>query len=348
MTNIYDICIFTLGCKVNQTEGFELGEKFLERGYTVTHELKPAINYIINTCSVTAEADAKSRQCISRALKQNPNAKIFIIGCASEFDKKAFESKDSIELVIGAKDKETAFEQIAPYIVKMDVLYHPILKQKSRRRAYIKIQDGCDNYCSYCIVPYLRGNSVSKPLDEIIFEAKRLEGKVDEIALTGICVSDYKINDTFALKNLIAAFEYVNIAKKFIGSLTPTIIDDELLQVLKKSGFYPPFHLSVQSGSDTVLKRMNRYYTAELMLEKIALMRRVFPNCDITADIIVGFPKESEEEFNETLEFIKNAKFNNIHVFPYSIKQGTKASKMPQVPIDIRKKRVKLIKDFQV
>ncbi|MCL2847199.1 MAG: MiaB/RimO family radical SAM methylthiotransferase [Firmicutes bacterium] len=351
MKNLFDICIFTLGCKVNQTEGFELGERFLEKGFTVIHELQSANNYIINTCSVTQEADSKSRQCISRALKQNKDAKIFVIGCASEFDKSAFEGRDNVELVVGAKDKSTAFEQILPFVRTNVIGYTNFIKKEiktSRRRAYIKIQDGCDNYCSYCIVPYLRGASTSKPLEEIILEAKNLEGKVDEIAFTGICISDYKIDGELSLKKLIAEFQQIKIPKKFIGSLTPTIVDEELLRTLSQSGFCPPFHLSVQSGSDTVLRRMNRNYAAKEMLEKIDLIRRVFPKAEITADIIAGFPKESEMEFNETLEFIKQANFTDIHAFPYSAKKGTVAEKLPQLPMSLRKERVKIIKNIHI
>ena len=338
-----DICIFTLGCKVNQAEGYAIGDAFMQQGYTVAYNFEPAHYYIINTCAVTNEADAKSRQAISRAIKLNQKAKIFVMGCSSTFDKNAYLNKQNVVSVFGTDEKE----QVIPAILQSIITARSIcgLPQKSRKCTYIKIQDGCNNYCSYCIVPYLRGESRSRPIADIIAEAKSLEGKAQEILLVGINISDYNHGGKSALTQLIAEFKSINIPTKKIGSLTPTVITNELLLALQESGFAPHFHISIQSGSDSVLKRMNRKYTASQALQKIDLIRQVFEKPYIMTDIICGFALETDEEFAQTQDFLTKAQFDTLHIFPYSVREGTTAAKLPQLPMRLRRNRAKILKE---
>jgi len=359
-----DFCIFTLGCKVNQTEGQSLGESIAAEGYSVTFDFILAHNYIINTCSVTGEADKKSRQCVARALKMNASANIFVVGCSTQFDANAFMAKPNVRLVAGTANKTLALAQILEFVKKenppaVNTTLAPVapikistqlnntfeslsMPFKSRTRAYIKVQDGCNRFCTYCIVPYLRGRSRSRNLQEIISEAAVLSKTTQEIVITGICLSDYTIDDKPALVDLIKAFKEIKVRKR-IGSLYPDSITQELLLALQESGFCNHFHLSIQSGSDGILKRMGRKYTAQDILDKVALIRQMFPDCSITSDIIAGFGGETQEEFSETVELLKTANFSDMHVFPYSERKGTKAADMPQIAKPLRRERAKML-----
>lgn len=348
--------VFSLGCRVNTYEGQAIVEKLIENGYEATDELVSADYYVLNTCSVTAEADKKSRQAVARAKKLNPNAKIFICGCSSQNNAKRFEEKDGVIFISGVSKKSEFVDKILRFIktgeneVKTDVCDLPTVYEDSyvarltTARAFVKIQDGCNNFCSYCIIPYLRGRSRSRSIESIKKEIELFVGKTKEVVLTGINVSAYGRDIGTSLKCLILALKDVPLRKRF-GSLECMVIDEELLSCMKESGFCPSFHLSMQSGCDKTLADMNRKYTSEKFLQIVALIRKYFPDAGITTDVIAGFPQESNEDFEKTYETCKRAKFMHMHVFPYSEREGTRASKMIQVPKQLRVERAdKLIK----
>lgn len=335
------IAVMTLGCKVNKYESDSLIKKLEEKGYDTTDKLEFADVFVINTCAVTGEAEKKSRQMIARCKKFNENAKIFVCGCASQHNSKQFLDKD-VEVVMGVSGKAKIIEfiensakntektpqkheiiEILPEIYQDD-----LFAKQSRTRAYIKIQDGCNNFCSYCIIPYLRGRSRSRDLDSIINEAKMLGDDIKEIVLTGINVTDYKINGQAGLLTLLQNLD--GLGKRLrLSSMEETLVGEEFIAGLSKlKNFCPHFHLSLQSGSDSVLKRMNRHYTAEEFKKSVNLIRKYFPLAGITTDVIVGFPNESDEEFEETYKFIEEIKFSQLHIFKYSMREGTVASKI--------------------
>jgi len=331
--------VFTLGCKVNQCESQEIVNMLDVFGFRTATNLGYADLYIINSCSVTNEADKKSRQAIARVKKFNEKAVVVVIGCAVE---KGYETRDNVEL-IGAKDKiEKLRKFVGNNFVRISNAGAAALGcTNSKMRPMIKIQDGCNRFCSYCIVPYLRGRSVSRPVDEIINEVSQYKNIAKEIVLAGIDIAAY--DDLIGLiKELGKNFK--NDFRFRLGSLEQSIITKEFLIALKENNFCEHFHLSLQSGSDSVLKRMNRHYTAELFLEKVHMIREFFPLAAITTDIIAGFPGETEEEFEATLNLINKAKFSNIHTFPFSARKGTKAFEMDgQLSPQIKKERANKI-----
>jgi len=341
--------VFSLGCRVNQYEGQSMVKKLIEHGYQATDRLEYADAYIINTCSVTSEADKKSRQAVARVKKLNANAKVYILGCSSQNNSKPFSEKDGVILVGGVADKMQFVTkiidtlsgkcdktvEIAPLPTVYEDDFSPSL---TNSRAYIKVQDGCNNFCSYCIIPYLRGRSRSRSLDSVYNEAKELIGKTRELVITGINVSAYGKDIGLTLVDLINRLADIPMRKRF-GSLECTVINDEMLQAMVNSGFCGSFHLSMQSGCDSVLKKMNRHYTSSEFLAIVELIRKYYPDAGITTDVIAGFPEESEDEFLQTLETCKSAGFLHMHVFPYSEREGTKASKMQQVDKAVRVER---------
>lgn len=331
------ICILTLGCKVNKYESDALMNNLLEKGYDVSEELERADVYVINTCAVTAEAEKKSRQMIAKCRKLNNFSKIFICGCASEHNPKQFIEKD-VTYVSGVAGKLKITEFIDNLSTETKNLKNilPLPKQyednlfakQSRTRAYIKIQDGCDNFCSYCIIPYLRGRSRARELSSILEEAQKLDDNIKEIVLTGINVTDYKINGEKGLLKLLQELDKLDKRLR-LSSMEESLMTEEFVQGISKlKNFCPHFHLSLQSGCDETLKRMNRHYTTKQFKESVDLIRKFFSLPGITTDVIVGFPNETEEEFNKTYEFIKAVNFSQLHIFPYSQRQGTAASKL--------------------
>lgn len=335
------IAILTLGCKVNKYESDALEYELNLKGFKTTDSLEPADVYVINTCAVTGEAEKKSRQMIARCRKFNKNARILICGCASQHNQKQFLDK-YVDYVSGTSGKYKIAKIIEEISKNHDfsIKNHKNIDQlpsdyedgmiakQNRTRAYIKIQDGCNNFCSYCIIPYLRGRSRSRPIFSIINEVARLDDDIREVVLTGINVTDYKIDGQ---KGLAILLEELNTMGKRLrlGSVEDTLVDEEFVRKLSTfDNFCPHFHLSLQSGSAGVLKRMNRHYTPQQFAESVKLIRRYFPKAGITTDVIVGFPDETEEEFEETYKFIKEVGFSQLHIFQYSQREGTVASKL--------------------
>lgn len=321
------IVIFNLGCKVNDYECDVMFNKLLDRGYEVSNCLEYADYYIINTCAVTKEAERKSRQAIARALKYNQNAKVYICGCASEHNALQF-AKSNVVFVTGIQDKiaVTDFDSSGVSVLPIDKIYQEIGYAKpTKTRSFVKIQEGCNNFCSYCLIPYLRGRSRSRQLEDVIGEIEYITNYTEEIVLTGIDLSSYGKDSGTSLKELLERLKgYKNRFR--LGSLEASLITVELLEVLvAMDNFCPQFHLSFQNGDDSVLKDMNRHYTVAQFIEKVELIRKYYSNANITTDIIVGYPTESEENFNNTIQAVRDIEFGNIHIFPYSKREGTRA-----------------------
>ncbi|MCH5163929.1 MAG: tRNA (N(6)-L-threonylcarbamoyladenosine(37)-C(2))-methylthiotransferase MtaB [Clostridiales bacterium] len=339
--------VFSLGCKVNAYEGQAIINLLERMGYEVSDKPEAADVYILNTCSVTAEADKKSRQAVERLKKFNRDAKILVLGCSSQNSPERYLCNDTVTAVSGVGGKIEAVKRFIDEISKkaerfygtgLPGIYEDNLSPAATKtRGYIKIQDGCDNFCSYCRIPYLRGRSRSRKVDSIVREAQEVATHSKEIILTGINVSDYYSSGS-GLTELVYALKDIP-ARKRLSSLECEVVDERLLVALKECGFCDHFHLSLQSGSDAVLKRMNRHYTVEEYLEKVELIYKHFPEAAITTDMIAGFPTETEEDHIIGMETARKAKFAAIHVFPYSEREGTTAAKLPQLEKAIRSHR---------
>ena len=325
------VSILTLGCKVNKYESDALIFELKNRGIEATDKLEEADAYIINTCAVTNEAEKKSRQMLERARKFNKNAKIFVMGCASQNRPVQFEDKN-VNYIVGTAGKKKLLDQLenlGKTLYELPTDYEDdLFSAQTLSRAYIKIQDGCNHFCTYCIIPYLRGRSRSRSLESIEAEVEKLPETVKEIVLVGIDVSDYKIDGERALATVLKALDKYNKRLR-LSSMEDNLIDEKFLKTLKQlKNFCPHFHLSLQSGSDDVLKKMNRNYTTQEFENSVNLIRKYFPMAGITTDIIVGFPTETEEHFEQTMQFVERVKFSQLHIFPYSKRDGTVASKL--------------------
>ena len=333
--------VFTLGCKVNECESDSLISGLINLGYEVSDKLEKADLYIVNTCAVTAEAEKKSRQMASRIRKLSSEAKIIFTGCAVQKDPKQFENKSSDFLLTGVFNKNDILSMLSEkgnHVAPPCDKFEELLPTKSlRTRAYVKVQDGCNNFCSYCIIPYLRGRTRSRNPNSVYQEIKSVNAK--EVVINGINLSAYNY-DGVGLTGLIKELKDLPCRIR-LGSLEVNVIDREFLSALKElKNFAPHFHLSLQSGSNSVLKTMNRHYTANEYLEKVNLIREYFADAGITTDIIVGFPTETDENFNETIELVKKVNFSDIHPFPLSSRSGTVASKMQDLSGEIKKQRL--------
>lgn len=326
--------VFTLGCKVNEVESASIMAALERNGWEVSDKLGYADIFVLNTCAVTCEAEKKSRQLVARAKKYNEQAKIFVCGCASEKSRQSFEEK-GVTFVSGATDKGEVIAAIcADFGGECSGLLYP---KQTKTRAFIKIQDGCNNFCSYCIIPYLRGREKSRKIEDICAEIENCD--CPEVVLTGINISSYNDNGK-GLPALISALAHVKKRIR-LGSLECSVITEELLSALKGlQDFAPQFHLSLQSGSSSVLKTMNRHYTREQFLEKCALIYKFFPEGAITTDIISGFPTETDEEFEESLSIISAARFARVHAFSFSPREGTVAFRMKDLPAAVKAERL--------
>ena len=346
----------SLGCKVNSYESNALKEELIKEGYTYS-EVDPDVIFI-NTCSVTATADQKSRQHIRKLIKAYPNAISVVMGCYSQGHHKFIFDEIKPNIVVGTSNRDKI-----PSLIKEFEKNHQnidltedsprkfnyeelgVSKYADMARAYLKIEDGCDNFCSYCLIPYLRGKMRSRPFKEILEEAIALvEHGYKEIVLTGIHIGGYgkDLEGNINFSSLVKALLGIpNLYRLRISSLEASEIDDELIELINtRDNLAKHFHIPLQSGSDTVLKRMNRKYDTQTFLEKLTKIREVCPNVTFTTDVIVGFPGESEEEFLETFEFIQKCGFNMLHVFPFSSREGTVAARLPNhIPPHIKKER---------
>ena len=341
--------VYTLGCKVNDVESGSLIRGLEEMGYEVSREMEKADLYIVNTCAVTAEAERKSRQTVGKALKQNPAARVIVCGCASEKNAAAFVEKlqngGRVYAITGAKRKGKVLEIVrsdfAPTLkTEDDPRYDELPTPKClKTRSFVKIQDGCNRFCSYCVIPYLRGRSRSRTLESAVAEI--LSSTAWETVVTGIDVSDYRDERGRDLADLMLAVKDADTRIR-LGSLEVGLITERFLDALSAlKNFAPQFHLSLQSGSDKVLKSMNRRYTRAEYLEKCGMIYERFPLAAITTDIIVGFPTETEEDFLDSLSIVTEAGFSAVHAFPYSPREGTNAYKRyKELPYAVKKERL--------
>ena len=335
--NTKKIVVFTLGCKVNQYDSDAMLNILSAGGFDVSDEMEVADIYIVNTCAVTAEAERKSRQTVTKILKLNPDAEIYVCGCASQRDKIQFD-RDGVRYVSGTDGKIALAKELVEKVqndVDMPECSFEIGKEfeendgvlSLRTRHYIKVQDGCNNFCSYCIIPYLRGRSRSRDLEGIRAELDKAVTVAKEIVITGINLSAYGKDKDSSLADLLRAVKDYPVRMR-LGSLEVGVIDRDLLDATKEMyDFCPHFHLSLQSGDDTTLKKMNRHYTTAEYENAVKLIREYYPNAAITTDIIVGFPTETEEQFVASMNFAKRIGFSDIHCFPYSSRKGTVAGK---------------------
>ncbi len=344
--------VYTLGCKVNDVESGSLIAGLEAMGYEVSRELGEADLVVVNTCAVTAEAERKSRQLVGRAAKFAPRGKIIVCGCASQKNPSVFLGKgDNVYLVTGAQEKGKILEEIAVGLQEKKIaviaakagVYEAMPMPKClKTRDFVKIQDGCNRFCTYCIIPYLRGRSRSRSLESIVEEVAR--STAEEVVLTGIDVSAYCDERGRDFCDLLKALQ--DIDKRIrVGSMEVSLVTDEFLAATKAmKNFAPHFHLSLQSGSDKVLKSMNRHYTREEYLAACKKIYETFENASITTDIIVGFPTEEEEDFLDSLRMVEEAGFAQIHAFPYSPREGTNAYKRyKELPSAVKKERVERI-----
>lgn len=348
----------TLGCKVNQYETDGMIELLKEAGMSAVSFEEKADVYLINTCSVTNMADKKSRQMIHRAKKLNPDAVVIAAGCYVQAAKDKLMEDDRISIIIGNNKKKDIVRILEDYLqagvtdegmldISAEKEYEPLTINSTleHTRAYVKIQDGCNQFCSYCIIPYVRGRIRSRDIASIIEEVERLAlTGVKEIVLTGIHISSYgkdKENEV-GLADVIDAISKIESIKRIrLGSLEPSIITDEFIdRIVDNEKVCPHFHLSLQSGCNTVLKRMNRKYTCEEYFEKCEMLRKAFDRPALTTDVIVGFPGETEEEFQETVDYLTKLNLYEMHIFKFSPRQGTVAAGMKdQVAPEIKNQR---------
>lgn len=353
------IAFATLGCKVNQFETQALELIAGEKGHVVVPFSEKAEVYVINTCSVTAISDKKSRQLIRKTVRANEDAIIAVCGCFSQANPEDASAIEGVDVVSGTGDKRAFFEMIEKAyddkrksisvdkaLARREFEVLPAGGLSHHTRAMLKVQDGCVNFCTYCIIPYTRGPIRSMPFDTAISEVIRLEKEgYREIIITGIEISSYGVdlNPKRKIGELIAEIcKAVPNVRIRLGSLEPRTIDREFCELLRGfKNLCPQFHLSLQSGSDTVLARMRRKYDTRRYLDSVNLLREAFPNCAITTDLIVGFPGETEEEFSDTLKFIRKCDFQMMHIFPYSKRDGTPAAKMQdQILKSVKEERV--------
>lgn len=348
--------LHNLGCKVNAYETEAMQELLEQAGYEIVPFKEGADIYIINTCTVTNMADRKSRQMLHRARKMNPDAIIVAAGCYVQTKDEEEKLDECIDIVIGNNRKKDIVEILEEYEGKKKTVQKDVIdinhtkeyeelhlsKTAEHTRAYLKVQDGCNQFCTYCIIPYARGRVRSRRKEDVVEEVKNLvKNGYQEVVLTGIHLSSYGVDfeETEDLLSLILAVHEVEGLKRIrLGSLEPRIITEKFVQTISGlEKMCPHFHLSLQSGCNATLKRMNRKYTAEEYYEKCELLRKYFEHPALTTDVIVGFPGETEEEFQQSMSFVDKVNFYETHIFKYSKREGTKAAVMPdQVPEQVK------------
>lgn len=354
--------ILSLGCKVSQYEGEAIGEAFEREGFVLRPFSEVCDVYVVNTCTVTAESDHKSRKSIRRALKKNPDALLMVCGCYSQTSPEEVAAIEGVGAVIGNHDKlrlpAIALDiirnkQTKPYISTQDIEQVPFepmcITRAPRTRAYVKIEDGCECRCTYCAIPNARGSVRSKPPEEVIREVEALSAAgTAEVVLTGIETASYgaDFHNGYRLIDLLEALDERKSCRRIrLGSLSPEVMKEDFVKRLSAlSSVVPHFHLSMQSGSDAVLRAMKRRYNRTMALAALARLREHLPEVQFTTDMMVGFPGEGEAEFNETLDFVREARFLDMHVFAYSPRKNTPAATYDrQVPEEEKHRRSALL-----
>lgn len=359
------VAFHTLGCKLNFAETAAIARTLSDHGYSKLEFSEPADYFVINTCSVTENADKETKQIVKRALKSNPNAKVIIIGCYAQLKPDAIAAIAGVNMVLGAKEKFKLHEHIAKLetadsaIVEAGEIddvafFSPAWSQGERTRTFLKVQDGCDYHCAFCTIPLARGTSRSNSIAETIAAAtKAAESGVKEIVLTGVNIGDFgklpdgsdRTEETFF--ELIKELEkQVDVSRFRISSIEPNLLTEDIIRFVAKSEkFMPHFHIPLQSGSNRILKFMRRKYLRELYTERVAFIKSAMPHACIGVDVIVGFPGETEQDFLDTYNFLNELDVNYFHVFTYSERANTKAINMSEiVPLEERKRRNKMLR----
>ncbi len=354
--------LITMGCKVNQYDTQSMRETLVRNGYAIVDDMQPADLYLLNTCTVTNAADQKARQAIRRAIRQNPDAKIFVTGCYAESDREAIEEIPGVTCVFGNREKADFQNYIdtlhTETLLEIQPVQHDAIREHARfssggvssagkrTRALIKVQDGCSAFCTYCIIPYVRGRMTSRPLNDITDEAHRIaDGGIKEVVITGVHLGAYGM-DTGRDKDIADILESIHdidgIFRIRFSSIEPMYFPDilsERMAALPKC--MPHFHIPIQSGTDSVLRRMRRRYTTRQFAHLVEKLRTQFTDdVGITTDIMVGFPGETDSDFKETLQFVEDIGFSQLHVFRYSPRKGTPAATYPdQIPPHVSAER---------
>ena len=346
------VAFITLGCKVNQYETNAMAQEFIEKGYKIVEHTEVADIYVINTCTVTNMSDRKSRQMLRRVKELNKEAIIVACGCYVQVAKEEVEKIEEVDLILGnnekknivelvekfqnekiGKEKKSELEEVEDVMHKKDFVEFGNVVYTEKTRAVIKVQDGCDRFCSYCIIPYARGRVRSRKPENVISEIEKISKKgIKEVVITGIHIASYgkDFKEEYRLIDLLEEINKIDgIERIELGSIEPLLITEEFVKRLKKlEKICHHFHLSLQSGCNETLKRMNRRYSIEEFKNIVDLLKKNYEDVNLTTDIIVGFPGETEEEFNKTYEFLKEIKFYKMHIFKYSQRKGTKAAVM--------------------
>ena len=353
------VAFYTLGCKVNQYETNAMEQQFIQNNYKIVENTEKADIYVINTCTVTNMADRKSRQMLRRVKEINQSAVIVVCGCYAQVAKTELEQIPEVDIILGINEKNKIVQIVEEYLANQNNIIEvaDVSKQKEfldfgdvtyteKNRAVIKVQDGCNMFCSYCLIPYARGRIRSRKIENVVSEIEKIAKQgIKEVVITGIHVASYGKdfeNENIRLINLLEEINKIEgIERIRLSSLEPTIVDEKFAQRLAKlEKICDHFHLSLQSGCDATLKRMNRKYTTARYKEATEILRKYYPNANFTTDVIVGFPGETNEEFNQTYKFLKEIGFYKMHIFKYSQRKGTVAEKLPnQVDGNIKEER---------
>jgi threonylcarbamoyladenosine tRNA methylthiotransferase MtaB len=363
------VAFHTLGCKLNFSETSAIARLFTEKGFVKKDFSEPSDIYVINTCSVTENADKETKSVVKNALKLNPNAFVAIVGCYAQLKPEEIAKIEGVDVVLGASEKF----KLLNYINLSEKNTHAVVHNceiddvnffvdaysvGDRTRSFLKVQDGCDYSCTFCTIPLARGTSRSDTIDNVIANAKKIAASgVKEIVLTGVNIGDFghgKLIETdgrkkreFNFFDLVKALDEVDGVERFrISSIEPNLLSTEIIEFVSRSKrFVPHFHIPLQSGSNSVLKRMKRRYLRELYAERVRIIKSLMPNCCIGVDLLVGFPGETEEEFKETYDFLNGLDISYLHVFTYSERANTPAAEMKdQVPMAVRKQRNKMLR----
>lgn len=355
------VAFYTLGCKVNQYETNAMEQQFIQNNYKIVDNTEKADIYVINTCTVTNMADRKSRQMLRRVKEINQSAVIVVCGCYAQVAKTELEQIPEVDIILGINEKNKIVQIVEEYLASKNNIIEvaDVSKQKEfldfgdvtyteKNRAVIKVQDGCNMFCSYCLIPYARGRIRSRKIENVVSEIEKIAKQgIKEVVITGIHVASYGKdfdNENIRLINLLEEINKIEgIERIRLSSLEPTIVDEKFAQRLAKlEKICDHFHLSLQSGCDATLKRMNRKYTTARYKEATEILRKFYPNANFTTDVIVGFPGETDEEFDQTYQFLKEIEFYKMHIFKYSPRKGTVAEKLPnQVDGNIKEERSK-------
>ena len=350
---------YTLGCKLNFSETSTIGRELSDHGYAKVDFENGADVYVINTCSVTDQADKKCRNIVRKALKFNPNAFVIVIGCYAQLKPKEIADISGVDLVLGAQEKFNILNHLENRVKKQTAVvknnpikdvktFYPGYSKGDRTRSFFKVQDGCNYFCSFCTIPLARGKSRSGSISETIIKAKEIaNSEIKEVVLTGVNIGDFGYGTNENFHQLIKQLDVVKgISRYRISSIEPDLLNEEIIQFVNSSNkFVPHFHIPLQSGSDFLLKKMRRKYNTSLYRSRIEFIKKLMPYACIGVDVIVGFPGETDEEFDKTIHFLKSLPISYLHVFTYSERANTIAPKMEDnVPMEIRRKRSKQLR----